>query len=77
MMTIESKALAAIKKACEKTDDEIINAESWTELNFDSLQTVELIMQMEDLFDITIDDEDAEKLKNYNDLIAFIKGKIE
>jgi acyl carrier protein len=74
-MTIESKALDAIKKACEKTDDEIINATSWSELNFDSLQTVELIMQMEDLFDLTIEDEDAEKLKNYNDLITFIKGK--
>ena len=74
-MTIELKSRDAIKKACEKTDDEIVNATSWSELNFDSLQTVELIMQMEDLFDITIEDEDAEKLKNYNDLIAFIKGK--
>ena len=74
-MTIESKVLDTVKKACEKTDDEIINAVSWSDLNFDSLQTVELIMQMEDLFDITIEDEDAEKLKNYNDLVSFIKGK--
>lgn len=74
-MTIESKVIDVIKKASEKTDEEIINATSWAELGFDSLQTVELIMQMEDLFDITIEDEDAETLKNYNDLLTFIKGK--
>jgi acyl carrier protein len=74
-MTIDSKVLNAIKIASEKNDEEIINATSWAELGFDSLQTVELIMQIEDLFDINIEDEDAETLKNYNDLLAFIKGK--
>lgn len=74
-MAIESKILDAIKTACEKTEEEIINATAWSELGFDSLQTVELIMQMEDQFDITIEDEDAETLKNYNDLLAFIKRK--
>jgi acyl carrier protein len=32
-------------------------------------------MQMEDTFNITVEDDDAEKLKNYNDLITYIKGK--
>jgi acyl carrier protein len=75
MMTIESKVLDAIKNACKKNDAQIINATSWVELDFDSLQTIELIMQMEDEFKIVIEDDDAELLKNYNDLIAFIKEK--
>jgi acyl carrier protein len=74
-MTIESEVIEAIKKASKKTDAEIINATSWTNLGLDSLDTVELIMQMEDTFNITVEDDDAEKLKNYNDLITYIKGK--
>jgi acyl carrier protein len=74
-MTIESEVIDAIKKASKKTDTEIINATSWTNLGLDSLDTVELIMQMEDTFNITVEDDDAEKLKNYNDLITYIKGK--
>jgi acyl carrier protein len=74
-MTIESEIIDAIKKASKKTDTEIINATSWANLGLDSLDTVELIMQMEDTFNITVEDDDAEKLKNYNDLITYIKGK--
>jgi len=74
-MTIESRTLEIVKNECEKSDEEIINSAKWNDLGFDSLQTVELIMKIEDEFDITIEDEDAETLKNYNDLINFIKGK--
>ena len=74
-MTIESKVLDAIKKASKKTDNEIINAAAWSDLNFDSLQTVELIMQLEDVFNIVIEDDEAETLKNYNNVISYLKGK--
>ena len=74
-MEIEKKVLAAIQQECEKSNEEIINATSWLELGFDSLQTVELIMKIEDDFDITIEDHEAETIKNYNNLIEFLKGK--
>lgn len=74
-MTIETKVISAIKNACNKTEAEIINAQSWSDLNFDSLQTVELIMQLEDTFNIVIEDDDAEKLQNYNTLITYLKGR--
>ena len=74
-MTIEEAVLDAVKTASKKTDKEIINATSWTDLGLDSLDTVELIMLMEDTFGITVEDDEAEKLKNYNDLIVYIKGK--
>lgn len=75
MTTTETKVISAIKNACNKTEAEIINAQSWSDLNFDSLQTVELIMQLEDTFNIVIEDDDAEKLQNYNTLITYLKGR--
>lgn len=75
-MTIESKIIDLITKACEQSEEAIINATSWDKLGFDSLQTVELILQIEDVFNIVIDEDDAENIKNYNDLLTYLKGKI-
>ena len=60
----------------KKAADEIKSAENWKELGFDSLETVELIMKIEDAFEIEIDDLEAEGIKNYNLLLEFLKGKI-
>lgn len=43
------------------------------DLNADSLDTVELVMELEDEFDLTIPDEEAEKLKTIGEAIDYIK----
>jgi len=43
------------------------------DLGADSLDTVELIMSLEDEFDITIEDEDAEKLKTVGDALNYLE----
>lgn len=43
------------------------------DLGADSLDIVELIMEFEDQFDITISDEDAEKIQNVGQAIDYIK----
>jgi acyl carrier protein len=45
------------------------------DLGADSLDQVELIMALEDTFDIEIPDEDAEKLVKVSDALAYIKEK--
>ena len=45
------------------------------DLGADSLDTVELIMEFEKEFDLSIPDEDAEKIITVGDAIAFIEGK--
>ncbi|MCK4716501.1 MAG: acyl carrier protein [Candidatus Marinimicrobia bacterium] len=42
------------------------------DLGADSLDTVELIMKMEEEFDIEIPDEEAEKLKTVGDVVNYL-----
>jgi acyl carrier protein len=46
------------------------------DLGADSLDIVELVMTMEEEFDLEIPDEDAEKIKSVNDVINYIKTKV-
>ncbi len=43
------------------------------DLGADSLDTVEMIMEFEKEFDITIPDEDAEKISTVGEAVAYIK----
>ncbi len=46
-----------------------------TDLGADSLDTVELIMDFEKEFEITIPDEAAEKIKTVGDAIAYVEAQ--
>ena len=43
------------------------------DLGADSLDTVELVMEFEDEFDLNIPDEDAEKIQSVGDAIKYIE----
>jgi acyl carrier protein len=45
------------------------------DLGADSLDTVELVMEFEDEFELTIPDEDAEKIQTVGDAIKYIEEK--
>lgn len=47
------------------------------DLNADSLDLVELVMALEDEFDLEIDDEDVERIKTIGDAANYIKNTIE
>lgn len=49
------------------------SAQFVTDLGADSLDTVELIMALEEEFDMEIPDEKAEKIKTVGEAIAYIK----
>lgn len=43
------------------------------DLGADSLDTVELVMEIEDAFDLNIPDEDAEKIQTVGDAVRYIE----
>lgn len=45
------------------------------DLGADSLETVELIMGLEDKFGVTISDEDAENIRTVQAAVDYIEGK--
>lgn len=45
------------------------------DLGADSLDVVDLIMQLEDEFDLTIEEEEAEKINTVGDIVNFISSK--
>jgi len=46
------------------------------DLGADSLDTVELVMEFEDEFDISIPDEDAEKIQTVGQAIAYVEAHL-
>jgi acyl carrier protein len=46
------------------------------DLGADSLDTVELVMELEDEFDLSIPDESAEKIKTVGDAIKYIEEAV-
>lgn len=55
---------------------EVIETASFVDdLGADSLDTVELVMELEEKFGLEIPDEDAEKIKTVKDAIDYIESK--
>jgi acyl carrier protein len=78
MADVEEKVKKLI---CEQLDvseeDVVLDASFVDDLGADSLDQVELIMAMEEEFDLSIPDEDAEKITTVKDAIEYIKKGID
>ena len=67
------KAIIVDKLGVEET--EVTNAASFTnDLGADSLDTVELIMEFEKEFGISIPDDQAEKISTVGDAVSYIEA---
>jgi len=69
------KEIIAEQLGLEK-DDIQLDASFIDDLGADSLDIVEMIMTIEDEYDVEISDDDAEKISSVQDAINFIKEKM-
>ena len=75
-MSMEDKVKKIIAEKLSVDLVEVIPEASFVDdLGADSLDLVELIMTMDEEFDIDISDEDAEKLESVKDAIDFINAQ--
>ncbi len=73
---IMQKITKVIVEKLGVTEDQVKPGAAFVEdLGADSLDQVELVMALEDEFDIEIPDEDAEKLKKVSDVITYVTSK--
>ncbi len=72
----EAKMKQIVAEKLGVSEDKITPQASFVDdLGADSLDQVELIMALEDEFDLEIPDEDAEKLKTVKDALDYIDSK--
>ena len=74
MASIEEKVKKIIIEQLNVSEEDVVPKASFVDdLGADSLDQVELIMAMEEEFDLSISDEDAEKIATVQNAIDFIK----
>ncbi len=72
---IREKVIDIVCEQMGATRDKITDETSFiNDLGADSLDTVELVMEFEDEFDLNIPDEDAEKIQTVGDAIGYIES---
>jgi acyl carrier protein len=77
MPTIEERVNKIIAEQLGVNESEITNESSFVDdLGADSLDTVELVMALEEEFGTEIPDEDAEKITTVQQAIDYIKSHI-
>ncbi|MCB1761803.1 MAG: acyl carrier protein [Gammaproteobacteria bacterium] len=75
MSTIEERVKKIVIEQLGVTEDEVtIDASFVDDLGADSLDTVELVMALEEEFETEIPDEDAEKITTVKQAIEYIKA---
>jgi len=76
MSEVEAKVKKIIEEKLSVNADQItMDAKFAEDLKADSLDTVELVMALEDEFGLDIPDEEAEKIKTVQDAIDYINSK--
>ena len=77
MENLENKVKEIIVDKIGVEESELTDSASFTnDLGADSLDTVELIMEFEKEFNVSIPDEDAEKISTVGDAIAYLKNNV-
>ena len=75
MSDVTARVKAIIVDKLGVDENEVVNGASFTnDLGADSLDTVELIMEFEKEFDVSIPDDQAEKISTVGDAIAYIEN---
>ncbi len=74
---LENKVSEIIVEQLGASKEEIVPEASFTDdLGADSLDIVELVMAMEEEFDIEIPDDDAEKIQTIGDALSYLKERV-
>ena len=73
-MSVEERVIEIVSEQMGVAKDQVTKDTSFVnDLGADSLDTVELVMEFEEEFDITIPDEEAEKIQTVGAAIQYIE----
>lgn len=69
---ILNKIVDIVAKKVSVDKDVVLKSKSFEELGADSLDMVEIVMKIEEQFEVEINDEDAEKLTSLDQVVDYI-----
>lgn len=75
-MDIFSKIRALIVDQLDVEEEKINLETTFEDIDADSLDVVELVMALEEEFDLEIADEEVENIKTVGDIVSYIEGKV-
>ncbi len=76
-MALEQRVTGLIVEQLGVSQEEALVSASFSDdLGADSLDIVELVMSLEEEFDVEIPDEDAEKIQTIGDAINYLKARL-
>ena len=75
-MTVLERIKKVLNREMERNFDNVDMDTTFEELQLDSLDLLELIMAMEEEFDIEISEEDADKMQCIGDAVEYVEEKI-
>ncbi len=76
MSSVEEKVIGIVSEQLNVPKEDIKTESKFVDdLKADSLDVVELVMEFEDEFDVTIPDEDYEKIRTVGDAVKYITEK--
>nr|WP_201764534.1 acyl carrier protein [Thermacetogenium phaeum] len=70
------KVKSIIAEQLGVAEEELTPETSFEDLNADSLDIVELIMALEEEFDLEIPDEEAEKIQTVGEIVEYLKDHL-
>ncbi|HET6423973.1 MAG TPA: acyl carrier protein [Planctomycetaceae bacterium] len=76
MSSVEEKVIGIVSEQLNVPKEDIKTESKFVDdLKADSLDVVELVMEFEDEFEVTIPDEDYEKIRTVGDAVKYITEK--
>ncbi|MFO7951881.1 MAG: acyl carrier protein [Bacillota bacterium] len=75
-MSVEDKIKKIISDQLEVAIDKLSAETTFEDIDADSLDIVELVMALEEEFDLEISDQEIENVKSVGDVVKYIESKV-
>lgn len=75
-MSVEETMQKIVSRIVRKDDIDLTSTTTFKDLGADSLDIVQILVALEDAFDIELEDEALKAINNMGEFLDYVKGKV-